>query len=172
MAKTTLKALLKEDPVFVKKVKAITKMKMKDELWAEEIENLHVSRGIRALNTTALLQSSVHVGIESNIENQAVRSRCVEIKMRALKQILTFEETAKYLKKYIGAKYARQLKKSYGTITERKATIDYALNEIDNLVERLKFVVKIADVVIEDTDAAGYSLHRIGTLLEQKSKDR
>jgi len=167
-----LKELLKEDPIYSRSMKRVLRMDMKDESWLEELERLHAARDIRALNSTALLQSSQKVAIDNNIDNQTVRSRCVEIKIRAMKQLVAYENTHKFLKKYIPARFAKTMKSMTGTITERKALVDYLLADLDNLIERLRHVENICNVIIEDCDAAGYTLHRIGTMLEQKSRDR
>lgn len=172
MATKSLNTVLKDDSFFVKKLNRIKKMKMKDELWVEELESLQVSRGIRSLNTTALLQSSVHNGIESNIDNQTVRSRCTEIKMKAMKQMVALKEAEKTLRSYITHKYNSRLNKLGSSVTERKQLVDFSLHKISIIIEKLEFVIKLADVVIDDCDAAGYTLHRIGILLDSKAKDR
>ena len=107
-----LKESLKEDPIYSKKIKRVLRMEMRDESWLEELERLHATRDIRALNSTGLLQSSQKIAIDNNIDNQSVRSRCVEIKIRCLKQLLVFKNTHKFLRKYIPAKYAKRLLKT------------------------------------------------------------
>lgn len=167
----SLRKILKTDEVFMKRYRRVLDMKMQDEKWYEEIESLHLSRGMRTLKSGELLQSSQKVGIDNNLENQYVRSRCVEIKVRALRQVVGFEEASDSLKKYVMHRYAKRLGR-FKTVTERKAEVDYALMEVDKLIKRLNFIVKICDIIIADVDAAGYTLHRVGELLEQKRKDR
>lgn len=164
--------VLAKDQFVKKRLQRIENISINDERWIEEIENLHVSRGIRALNVTALLESSIYNSIESNIDNQAVRSRCVELKIRALKQVTVIEELTTKLKKYILNKYGNHLKRKYSTLNERKAAVDYIVVDAEQRIDKLKFVVKLCDIVIDDCDSAGYTLMRIGNMLEQKSKDK
>ncbi len=168
----SIKLALREDKVYVQKMKRISRMPVNDEAWLAELESLHARRDIRALNSTALLQSSQKIAIDNNIDNQMVRSRCVEIKIKALKQLLVFKNTMDFFRKYIPAKFAASLKAMSGTVTERKATVDYILNNLDDLIERLEHVVHIADVIIEDCDQAGFTMKRIGDMLEQRSREK
>ena len=172
MSMKNLKLALKEDQIYLRKMQRITRMELKDESWLEELERLHAARDIRSLNSRALLQSSQKIAIDNNIDNQSVRSRCVEIKIRALKQLVAYQNTMKFLKKYIPAKFAKAIKSHGGTMTERKAIVDYLLNDLSELIDRLDHVVHICDVIIEDCDAAGYMLLRVGSMLDQRSRDK
>jgi hypothetical protein len=168
----SLKDKLKEDQLFQKSMKRILKMEMKDEQWADEISSLHVRRDIRALNSKELLQSAQRRTIDSNLDNQAVRSRCVEIQMTALKQKITFEEIVVDLRKYLTAKYGGYLKKNYGSAPERRAVIENALAKAVRMLNRLDHVIKLAGLVIEDADAAGFTYKRIGDVLAIKARDK
>ena len=166
-----LKDALKEDKIYKKHMSRILRMEIKDEVWLDELESLHARRDIRALNTTGLLSSSQRIALDNNIDNQAVRSRCVELKMRAMKQEITYTRSLKLLKRYIPARFATALKE-YRTVTERKAVLEYLLGSISEAIDRLKFVTEIANQIIEDCDSAGHTLFRINQLLEQKRKER
>jgi len=167
----SIRDLLKEDKVYLKHTKKLSSLKSKDEVWLTELESLHSRKAIRALNSNSLLQSSLKITIDSNIDNQAIRSRCVEIKISALKQQLVLRESIEYLKKYISSKYSSKLQ-SVGNMTERKGYVELLLAPLIKQEERLKLVTKIADEVIEDADSAGFMLKRINDALEMKSKDR
>jgi hypothetical protein len=167
-----LRLALKADRIYLKKIQRIAKMELRDESWLQELESLHARRDIRALNSTALLQSSQKIALDNNIDNQAVRSRCVEVKIRALRTLVAYQKTHKFLKNYIPAKFASLLKDMGGTAAERKAILEYVLNDITDLIERLEHVVNIADIIIEDCDQAGWTLNRINTMLEQKSREK
>lgn len=169
---TTFKSLLKEDKIFNKNMKRLLRLENKDESWSNELESLHARRGIRALQSNALLESSKRISIDSNIDNQAVRSRCVEIKISALRQQLVMEEVITKLRKYLASQYAKFLTKKYKNVNEKRAAIEYVLEPIVRLEHRLKLTIKLADVIIDDTDSAGYTMHRIGEALQMKSKDR
>lgn len=167
-----LKALLKDDRIYRRHMDKITNIELKDEAWAEELESLHARRDIRSLNSTALLQSAQKIAIDNNIDNQTVRSRCVEIKLRSLKQYVVFENSKDLLKKYIPAKYGNTLKKTASTAHERKEIVDYILHPIVDRMNRMKHIVDMCDIIINDCDSAGYTLLRINTMLEQRSKDK
>lgn len=168
----SLKEKLKDDPIYVKNMKRVLKMEMRDEKWSDEISSLHVRRDIRALNSKELLQSAQRRTIDSNVDNQAVRSRCVEIQMMALKQKIIFEEVVSDLRKYLTAKYGGYLKKNYGSAPERRAVIESALSKAVRMIDRLNHIDKLAGLVIADADAAGFTLARIGKVLELKARDK
>lgn len=167
-----LKDLLKDDKVYRRHMDKINNMELKDESWAEELESLHARRDIRSLNSTALLQSAQKVALDNNMDNQTVRSRCVEIKVRALKQFVVFEKSRDLLRKYIPAKYGSFLKKTASTAHERREVVDYLLFNIADRMNRMKHIVDLCDIIIDDCDQAGWTLNRINTLLDQRSKDR
>lgn len=168
----SLKEKLREDMLYVKNMRRVLKMQMKDEQWSDEISSLHVRRDIRALNSKELLQSAQRRMIDSNVDNQAVRSRCVEIQMMALKQKIVFEEIVTDLRKYLTAKYGSYLKSKYGSAPERRAVIENSLSKAVRMIDRLDHVIKLAGLVIADSDAAGFTLKRIGDVLEIKARDR
>lgn len=167
-----LKLALKEDKIYTRQISKINKIELKDEFWVEELENLHVSRDIRALNSRDLLQNSQAIALNNNINNQAVRSRCVEIKIRALKQLTVFENSRDLLKKYIPAKYSAALKGAASTAHERRDVIDHILFGVSDKIERMAHVVKLCDIIIDDCDQAGWTLNRINVLLDQRSKEK
>lgn len=166
------KTKLADDKVFTKNMKKLLRIQSKDEAWANELESLHARRGIRALKSNSLLESSQKIAIDSNIDNQAVRSRCVEIKISALRQQIVMDETISLLRKYLGSKYSKYLTTKYKNVTEKRNAIEYVLEPIVRVEDRIKLVIKLADVVIDDCDSAGYTMHRIGEVLNSKSKER
>lgn len=163
---------MSRDPRVTKIIDATKKFDAGVDDWINEIMSLHSVRGIRALNTTALLQSSVFIAMEANLENQATRSRCVEIQAKAYKQQAILEEKLDLLTKYLMSKYSDELREEYKSITERKTAIATALKQLERIKRRLKNVDKIATMVIGDTDQAGFTLKRIGDLIEIKSRDK
>lgn len=169
---TSFKEKLEDDALYQKKMKQMLRIKNRDEAWADEIESLHARRGVRALKSSAILEDSQRISLDSNIDNQAVRSRCVEIKIAALRQSITMTETIELLEKYLASKYSIFLGKKYKSVGEKKAAVAVALHKVVKVVDRLKLVMKLADAVIDDCDSAGYTLHRIGEVLESKAKER
>lgn len=164
-------AIVREDKIVRTKVKRILKMESKDEAWIAELTDLQVSRGVGALTVTGLLANSKHESLTSNIDNQRIRSRCSVIKIYALKQVVVIEETLKYLRKYILYKFADELK-VYSTLAAKKNAIELVLERPAQMLDRLNAVIKIADIVIEDSDQAGFTLKRIGDVLAITARDK
>lgn len=167
-----LRRALRNDVKYMRVVASMVGVDDKVDANIDEMMGLHSKRGIRALNTTALLQSSVHVSIDTTIDNQAVRSRVVELKMRAFQKLLIVDEKLDRLIRYVQAHYAAVLATEAKTLADRKAIVQDQLRDVIKVKKRLEGVMKLADMVIEDCDAAGYSSLRINQMLELKSKDR
>lgn len=138
----------------------------------EELMNLHSSRGVRSLDSSRLLSNAQRIAIDSDTDNQAVRSRCVEIKMRAFKRYAVVEEVVEKLRKYILARYSAELGRSAKTLADRRALVEVVIDDVVKIMKDLNNVMKMSDMVIEDCTAAGFTLKRIGDLLALKSHER
>jgi len=167
-----MKALLKNDPVVRKRIRGISEYGKKSDIWLEDLTNLQISLPIRALNTSGLLSSAQHTLVDSNISVQSNRSRAVHIKMLAFKEHLFVKETLNRLRGYILSNYTEELRGISKTITERKAYVDSFLEKYHSIENRLDAVVKLADMVIDDATASGFTLKRIQETLEQKVHDK
>lgn len=161
-----------EDKKVKKALLTIRTFGTKTDIWVDELITLQSTLPVKALNVSALLQSSQHKLIESNIQNQSHRSRAVTIKMNSFKEYLTIKQTLDRVRGYILASHGESLRSVSKTITERKAYVDYLLERWRKIETNLDMVVKLSDMVIEDCDANGYTLMRIQNTLEQKGKDR
>lgn len=168
----SITAILKND----KRVKkAIERCKNADkdvDAWTDELFTLHASRSITSLNSTALLESAQRTSIDTDLDNQTVRSRAVAISMAALRQEIFVDEQRSYLRKYLASAYADDLKNEHKTVSDRKTTIDSALHQLTQSITRLNGAQRIATLIIEDCDAAGKTLYRINDVLNKRSKDR
>lgn len=168
----TTTQLLRQDLRFKRVKKRCLDADQDVDTWLDELMTLHASRGMRSLNSTALLSSSQRISIDTNLDNQTVRSRAVEICMRALRQELFVDEQLDYLRKYLHAQYATDLKHEHKTVADRKTAVEHVLNPLISTKKRLASVGKIAELVVSDCDAAGFALKRIGEVLAMKSVDR
>lgn len=167
-----MREIIRNDPIVRKRIKGINEFGKKTDIWLEDLINLQLSLPVSALNTSGLLQSAQHKLVDSNIKVQSNRSRAVHIKMQAFKEHLMMKETLNRLKGYILSNYIDDLKAISKTITERRAFVDSLLENQKKVENRLDSVVKLADMVIDDATASGFTLKRIQETLEQKVKDR
>lgn len=166
-----LKIALKEDNVFRRSMKKFEDIDKDVDKWLDEIQSLHVRRGVRALSTGRLLESAQVIAIDTDIDEMAISSRVTEIKARALRQILTIDETLERLKKYVRFKYATILA-GEKTVTERKAIVEDILHSAIGAKRRLEGVMKMGDLVLDDAKQASYGLSRINAILVARQKER
>lgn len=166
-----LRRALKDDPKFLRNLRTMKDMDKNVEQWLDEIQSLHVRRGVRALQTGKMLESSQRVAIDTDIDEIAVMSRVTEIKSRALRQILIIDENLDKLRKYVRFSYATILS-GEKTVTERKALIEDALSTAILSKKRLEGVMKMGDLVLDDAKQASYGLSRINAILVARQKER
>lgn len=167
-----MKAVFKEDRIIKKRLRGISEFGKKTDVWLEDLINLQMSLPVKALNTSGLLASAQHMLVDANISTQASRSSSVHIKMLAFKEHLLVKETLNRLRGYILSNYTDELRQISKTITERKAYVDSFLERYRSIENRLDAVVKLADMVIDDATATGFTLKRIQETLEQKVHDK
>ncbi len=138
-----------------------------------EIYSLHVTRGVTALSGRKIVQDSMRILINSSVEEIAARSRCTSIKLSVLQALIDIEELHSHLSKYILSKYAGQMRQDgHTTITSQKAQVDVYLRQFIEIKRNLENIMKMADLVLTDVDAAGWSLKRIQEALDSSKKDR
>ncbi len=166
----SLKETLKGDIRFRKRMKHILELNSNCESWVAQLESIHVSRDITALNSNKLLSDSKRITIDSNVDNQAARSRCVTIRLKAMRQLLVIEEALDTLQKYVYNRYAEELK-PYKTLTDKKSAVAFVLQGPTKRLKQLKFVIEFADIIIADVDAAGFSIKRVNDTLALNARD-
>lgn len=166
-----LRRALKDDPKFLRNLRTMKDMDKHVEQWLDEIQSLHVRRGVRALQTGKMLESSQRVAIDTDIDEIGVMSRVTEIKSRALRQILIIDENLDKLRKYVRFTYSNVLA-GEKTVTERKALIEDALSTAILSKKRLEGVMKMGDLVLDDAKQASYGLSRINNILVARQKER
>lgn len=171
----SLKAEIKKDQVYVSAKKSLDNLK--NSIEPKEILNelfaMQASRGVSALSPKKILQSSLHVMLNASTQEIAVRSRATTIKMQALRALLSLDQIIDPLRKYILVNYRQQMKDEGSTnITAQRMVCDDILKMFIREKLELDTIVQIADMVISDIDAAGWSLKRISDTLEQSARDR
>lgn len=166
-----LRIALKNDIKYQRNVKSLLDIDKHVDSWMEEVQSLHVRRGVRALKSTSLLENSQRIAIDTDIDDMVVRARVTEIQMRALEKILLVDENLDRLRKYIRFKYANLMPEKMN-MTDRKALIDDRLHDVVKAKKRLEGVMKMGDLVKEDCDQASYGLKRINDMLIARQKER
>ncbi len=172
---TTLKELIREDRNYKSARRALDNVKKnfisRDIL--DELFTLQASRGVSALRPNKILQSSLHVLLDTSTQEIATRSRATTIKMTALRSLLSLEQVIDPLRKYLLIRYRKKFK-AHGIsgVTNEKNAVEDIMRLFYKEKRELDYIVKICDLVIEDTDAAGWGLKRISDTLEQASKDK
>jgi hypothetical protein len=175
MTEISLSKKIKNDKQYLRAMRSLDALKedLDSKSIIAELFSLQASRGVSALRPNKILQSAQHVLIDSSVQEIAVRSRTTTIKMSALRSLLTIEQVTDPLRKYIMYQYGGDLKADgYTTVAAQKSALDNLLKVFIKEVRDLEYILKIADLVLEDVDAAGWNLSRIEKVIESSRKDR
>lgn len=175
VTKTSLRDSIREDRTYKSAKKALDTIRQEfnNEEILNELFSLQASRGVSALSPKKILESSLKVLLNSSTQEMAVRSRVTTIKMTALRSILQLDQVIEPLRNYILINFHSQMKaEGISGVTNQRKAIDNYLKLFIREKRDLDYIIKIADLVIEDTDAAGWGLKRIQETLDQASKDR
>lgn len=171
----SLISTIKEDNQYKKAIKILEGLEqlVNPDLLIKELRDIQISRNVVSLKTKKLMQNATKIIADSSLDEIGSRSRATTIKVDVLTVQMDLNETYSYLKRYLMTKYAKQLKKAgYSRVNDQKMFIERLLKNFISLKENLETVMKVADVIIEDVDAAGWGLKRISETLEQLSRDR
>jgi len=170
----SLTTKVREDPVYIRSRRGLENLKKTIEVEniLNELFSMHASRGVTALRPNVVLQSSVAVLLKSTTQEITVRSRATTIKMTVLRVLLKLDQTIDPLRKYILVTYQKEFKELGIGVTNQKNSTENILSPFLNFKRQLDSVLRIADLVIEDIDSAGWGLKRIQETIEQSSRDR
>jgi len=125
-----------------------------------EIDSLHLTRMVRSLKTEEVIQSFQKKFIQAALQNQAFRSRLVEIKVKCFRVSAKLEEHIGVVRSYLSIKYPNGLSK-YRTVAERKQAINSILEEPMTFLSKLELKDRELELIIKDLDAAAWSLKGI-----------
>lgn len=123
----------------------------------QEASVLHSSRKLRTLKTEDLIASFQKRFISAALQNQAFRSRIVEIKVKCFKTAAHLKENLDHLKPYLRVKYSKLLSE-YKTVADKNSAIDSVLEEPIRYLAKLENVDKILENYIKDIDQASWTL--------------
>lgn len=126
----------------------------------EEVRNIHITRGIRTMNSEDVLKN-IHKVIDAVLQNQSCRSRVVEIKMMCVTVLTKLNFRKEALINYIQVRYQDQLKQSYRTINDRKAYLEELLSFTNTNTTKLQVLQNFCDLLIQDIDNASWALKSV-----------
>ena len=135
-----------------------------------ELQEMHASRLSRKLTPEDVLRRFKTRFLESVLQNNAWRSRAVEIKMECHRLLIKLDELLPVLKKYIKSNYAKELQEYFKTQSDRDSYVDMLLEQAIRQKHSLEGVSKHADLLISDLDAAGWTAKGIIDVMELTSK--
>ncbi len=130
-----------------------------DEL-EKEAETLHATRSIRHLKTKEVITDFQVKFIQAALQNQAYRSRMVEIKAKCFKVSAKLEEHLDVIKPYLRTKYAKSLSE-FRTVADRNAAIERVLEKPIRHLQRLHNLDTLLEIYIKDFDQVSFGLKHI-----------
>ena len=134
----------------------------------DEIKTAHLSRTVRSLNTGMPTARRV---AEAAAQDQAVRSRCVEIVINAVVVRNQMQMGISTIQKYLETHYFDTLK-AFGVsgVNDRKAIISSLLSPYQQRFDRVCTLIEVADIVINDLEAAGWAVKHMVEALTVATK--
>jgi hypothetical protein len=140
------------------------------DLYIKEIENMHLTRSSRRMTIKRVLKNAQKQILTVSAQDSAYRSRCVEIKMSCLKRIFQLEEQSNALRRYLALTYIDNLNE-FSTEKFRNMAIDDVMKIPNRRIKKLEEIKVLADLVIEDIDATGWTIKRIIESLSLYARD-
>lgn len=128
--------------------------------YIEEVKNIHITRGIRTMNSEDIFNHLNKV-IDAVLQNQACRSRVVEIKMMCTMMQTKINTRKESLTNYILVKYREALKANYKTQADRKAYIDELFSYTITNSLKIQTLQNFCDLIIQDIDNASWALKSV-----------
>lgn len=168
----SLKADIFADPRVERAVSRLKKSHIDPVNIYANLQTMHSSRPIRALNKSRVLKNSSTELIEATLTDTAYRSNLVEHKVTIMKDLLKRQEQIKNLTNYIIIKFAVRLKANYKTVTAQRAYVKVLLEKYTDVSSMLNDLIKVIDLVIEDIDSAGWALKRVQEIVHDLKEEK
>lgn len=158
-----------KDPRIAKFRKAVKLLRTNDQSvkYYEEMRAAHVTRRERRATAQKLIENAQRDLIDMVMRNQSIRSRCVEMKMEIFNVAALIEDHLSALTSHLLLTYQGDIAvivKSK-TKTDRVEFIHSMFQREIKFLNQLKRIVKIADVLIDDLDQAGWAVQRTTAVL-------
>ena len=137
----------------------------------DEMKALHAKRWERraAREGRRLIEKSQSILIDMVMRNQSYRSRCAAIKMDIYVVFLEVESYISSIVKYVIAEHGGIVSDLTGgsrTKSDREGFVESLFEKELKFKMRLATVLKIADILIEDLDQAGWAVQRTTNVLQ------
>jgi tRNA U34 5-carboxymethylaminomethyl modifying GTPase MnmE/TrmE len=136
------------------------------------LQAMHSSRPVRALNKSKVLKNSNGELLEANLTDIAFRSNLVEQKLNIMKDSLRRQEQIKAVSNYIMVKYASRIKEQHKTVTAQRAYVKFLLEKYTEVSSMLEDLLKVIDLVVEDIDSAGWALKRVQEIVHDLKDEK
>lgn len=128
------------------------------ESYHEELQRLHTTRHTRQLRRKS--KGFTESVVDAMLQDQATRSRCVEMLGECIKISSSMEDTLVNLRDYLLSEFSQQLKR-VGTQTERKSFVESVMMPFYEYISDVQTLEKSARLVVDDIDKAGYTYRNL-----------
>lgn len=148
----------------------VRKLRQNDnsDAYKEEMRSMHVTRRERRATAAKLIENAQRDLIDMVMRNQSIRSRIVEMKMEIFNVSALIEDHLAALTRYILHNYQSEVGHIVGSKTkaDREAFVKTMFERELSFKKKLDVVVKIADILIDDLDQAGWAVQRTTAVLQ------
>ena len=138
-----------------------------------ELLSLHSTRTIRSLDSADVLANAQLRLIDANLQNQAYRSRAVELHNQMFFAYSRIDELQENFWRWAQAAYFNELRDlGFKTSNVQWGYIASIIPFSVTALSRIDTVLKVANKIVEDLDSAGYALLRINNAVALNARDR
>ena len=139
----------------------------KSEDYKEEMRSMHVTRRERRATAAKLIENAQRDLIDMLMRNQSIRSRVLEMKMEIFNVSALIEDHLAALTQHILITYQAEVAQVVGSKTkgDREGFVKALLAREVSYMKKLQVVIKIADMLIDDLDQAGWAVQRTTAVL-------
>lgn len=137
----------------------------------KELEGMHSSRQSRTIKARTMLRDT-ETSMNMVLENQAFRSRVVQIKITCYKTKALLDEQLSLMTKYLLTKFASQLSLEFSTQKAKADAVATCLSDFSKLQSKLAIVMTISDMIANDLDQSYWSINVTVKIAEQRDKIR
>lgn len=138
-----------------------------------ELEKLHSERDLRTLRQIQIMRKQQESVIKATLQNQAFRSRAIELKMQIMRSKNNLDELVDNFYRYLLTKWGSKVKDlGLKTIGERDSFLKQFYSDAERWQRNVNSTLEIIDVLVDDLDQAGWAIMRIVKALELANKER
>jgi hypothetical protein len=152
-----------------KKIVETAESRMTIDKDTKEVLALHGSRTSRKLYTQKKYNPSSIMDAAAN--DMQVRSRIVEIRIKASHHIETVEKAMEAIQDHVITEYHGEMR-AYSNEAQRKALIRRVQRVANTLIIDGKSLLELCDVTVKDIDAASYHLTTMRDLVQHLAEHR